>query len=136
MNYPRSLGIGRYLLPRRLDGGQYLVFLQEVLPVLLQSIPANVKARMGFQHDGAPAHFSADVRSALQTACPWRWIGQGGPVNWLASSPHLSGLDFFLCCHIKSLVYASPVDFDEALVARFAVVGGDTREMSGVIANV
>ncbi|GFW31376.1 hypothetical protein TNCV_1521341, partial [Trichonephila clavipes] len=34
---------------------------------------------MGFQHDGANAHFSADVRSALQTACPWRWIGQGRP---------------------------------------------------------
>ncbi|GFT85204.1 DUF4817 domain-containing protein [Trichonephila clavipes] len=53
--------IGEYLLPRRLDGGTYLVILQEVLPVLLQSVPANIKARMWFQHDGALAHFSADV---------------------------------------------------------------------------
>ncbi|GFW43499.1 hypothetical protein TNCV_4768521 [Trichonephila clavipes] len=45
---------------------------------LLQSVPANIKARMWFQHDGAPAHFSADVRSALDTAYPGRWIGRAG----------------------------------------------------------
>ncbi|GFV45112.1 uncharacterized protein TNCV_5016811 [Trichonephila clavipes] len=69
--------IWSYLLPRRLDGGTYLVFLQEVLPVPLQSVPANMKARMCFQHDGAPAHFSAYVRSALDTAYPGLWIGRG-----------------------------------------------------------
>ncbi|GFU58406.1 uncharacterized protein TNCV_58171 [Trichonephila clavipes] len=57
--------IGPYLLPRCLDGGTYLVFL-------LQSVPANIKARVWFQHDGAPAHFSADVRSAFETAYPGR----------------------------------------------------------------
>ncbi|GFW46827.1 uncharacterized protein TNCV_2981831 [Trichonephila clavipes] len=44
---------------------------------------------MGFQHDGVLAHFSADVRSALNTAYPGRWIGRGGLVNWLARSPGL-----------------------------------------------
>ncbi|GFY28735.1 uncharacterized protein TNCV_3441021 [Trichonephila clavipes] len=79
---------------------------------------------MGFQNDGALAHFSADVRSALATAFPGRWIGRGGPVNWPALPSNLSCLDFFLWGHMKSLVFASPVDSDEALVARIAVVAG------------
>ncbi|GFU26697.1 hypothetical protein TNCV_1837781 [Trichonephila clavipes] len=37
---------------------------------------------------------------------------------------------------MNSLVYASPVYSDDALVARTAVVAGDIREMSGVFANV
>ncbi|GFX69960.1 uncharacterized protein TNCV_2099781 [Trichonephila clavipes] len=65
-----------------------------------------------------------------------RWIRRGGPVNWPARSPDLSCLDFFLWSHMKSLVYASPVDSDEALVARVALVAGDIREMPGVFANV
>ncbi|GFT54691.1 uncharacterized protein TNCV_958751 [Trichonephila clavipes] len=91
---------------------------------------------MWLQHDGAPAYFSADVRSALDTAYPGRWIRRGGPVNRPACSPDFSCLDFFLSGHMKSLVYASPVDSDEALVARIAVVAGDIRKMPGVFANV
>ncbi|GFW70313.1 uncharacterized protein TNCV_5131391 [Trichonephila clavipes] len=125
-----------YLLPRRLDGGTYLVFLQEVLPVLLQSVSANIKARMWFQHDGVPAHFSADVLSALETAYPRRWIGRGGPENWPARLSDISYLDFFLWDHMKSLVYASFLDSDESLVAMIAVVARDIREMPGVFANV
>ncbi|GFS69162.1 uncharacterized protein TNCV_4010161 [Trichonephila clavipes] len=104
--------------------------------VLLQSIPANIKARMWFQHDGAPAYFSTDVRSALDTTYPRRRLGRGGPVNWTARSLDLSCLDFFLWGHMKSLVYASPVDSDEVLVAKIAVVAGDIWEMPGVFANV
>ncbi|GFX83550.1 hypothetical protein TNCV_324991 [Trichonephila clavipes] len=38
--------------------------------------------------------------------------------------------------HMKSIAYASLIDYDEALVARIAVVAGDIREMHGVFANV
>ncbi|PRD18050.1 UNVERIFIED_CONTAM: hypothetical protein NCL1_62174 [Trichonephila clavipes] len=69
-------------------------------------------------------------------AFPGRWIGRGGPVNWPARSPDLSYLDFFLWGLMKSLTYASPVDSNEALVARIAVVAGEIREMPGVFANV
>ncbi|GFX42460.1 uncharacterized protein TNCV_1520241 [Trichonephila clavipes] len=41
---------------------------------------------MWFQHDEFPAHFSANVRSALDTAYPGRWIGLGGPMYWLTCS--------------------------------------------------
>ncbi|GFV65953.1 uncharacterized protein TNCV_1303441 [Trichonephila clavipes] len=91
---------------------------------------------MWFQRDGAPAHFSRDVRRVLDTAYPGRWIGWGGPVNWPTRSPDLYCLDFFLWGHMMSLVYASPVDSDEALVARIATVAGEIWEMSGVFANV
>ncbi|GFV27330.1 uncharacterized protein TNCV_3795251 [Trichonephila clavipes] len=36
--------IGPYFLPRCMDGGMYQVFLQEVLPVLLQKAPSNIVA--------------------------------------------------------------------------------------------
>ncbi|GFS86083.1 transposable element Tcb2 transposase [Trichonephila clavipes] len=63
-------------------------------------------------------------------------LGGGRPVNWPACSPDLSCLDFFLWGHMKSLVYASLVDSDEALVARIAGVSGDIREMQSVFAFV
>ncbi|GFW14365.1 hypothetical protein TNCV_3327781 [Trichonephila clavipes] len=37
---------------------------------------------------------------------------------------------------MKSLVYESPVDSDEALVPRIAVVAGDIWKIPGVFANV
>ncbi|GFW88719.1 uncharacterized protein TNCV_2833791 [Trichonephila clavipes] len=58
-----------------------------------------------------------------------------GPVNWPARSSDLSCLDFFLWCHMKSLVYTNPVDSDEALIAKIAVVASDIREMPGVFPN-
>ncbi|GFW48194.1 uncharacterized protein TNCV_2382781 [Trichonephila clavipes] len=64
---------------------------------------------MWFQHDGAPAHFSADLRSALDTAYPGQCIGPGCLVNWPTRSSDLSCLDFILWGHMKSLVYASPI---------------------------
>ncbi|GFW83240.1 uncharacterized protein TNCV_2508801 [Trichonephila clavipes] len=93
---------------------------------------------MWFQRDGAPAIFSADWRSAFDTAYAGRrWIGRrGSPENWPARSPDLSCLDFFPWGHMKSLVYASPVDSDEPLVTRIAVVVGGIREKAGVFANV
>jgi hypothetical protein len=36
------------------------------------------------QQDGAPARFGAIVRTALDERFPGRWIGRGGPNNWLS----------------------------------------------------
>ncbi|GFS66323.1 uncharacterized protein TNCV_3856251 [Trichonephila clavipes] len=89
---------------------------------------------MWFKHDGAPAHFCADVRSALDTAYLRRWIGRSGLVNYPARSPDLSCLDVFWG-HMKSC-YVTPINSDEVLYARIAVVAGNIREMPGVFANV
>jgi len=41
---------------------------------------------MYFQRDGAPPHFSREVRNFLDYRFPGRWIGRGGPHNWPARS--------------------------------------------------
>jgi hypothetical protein len=95
------------------------VFLQEVLPVLLEDVPLAVRRDMWFQHDGAPAHFSAQTQQHLITQFPDRWLGYGGSVSWPARSPDLNPLDFFLWGHLKEIVHRdSPTDIED-LTAKF-----------------
>jgi len=110
--------IGPYLLPQNLNGHIYLTFLQETLPDLLEDVPIALRRRMWFQQDGTPAHFTRDVRAFLHNSFPGRWIGRHGAVEWPARSPDLSPLDYYLWGHLKSLVYETPVNDPETLVAR------------------
>lgn len=71
-----------YLFPHRLNGIVYLNFLREILPGLLENVPLAVLQNMWYQHDGAPAHFTLDVRNYLNQVFPNRWIGCGGPIDW------------------------------------------------------
>lgn len=128
--------VGPYLLPRRLTGHTYGIFLQEVLPELLVDVPPAVRTRMWFQHDGAPAHFSRNVRNHLDAVYGQQWIGRGGPVPWPPRSPDLTCLDFFFWGHIKSMVYESPITSEEDLVARLSVAAGSVRDMPDVLTNV
>ncbi|GFX15779.1 uncharacterized protein TNCV_1061011 [Trichonephila clavipes] len=57
--------LGPYILPERLNGSVYLTFLQEDLPEILNDVPMPIRQRIRFQHDGAPTHFSIDVRAHL-----------------------------------------------------------------------
>ncbi|GFY14330.1 uncharacterized protein TNCV_1020951 [Trichonephila clavipes] len=76
--------VGPYILPDRLTGPRYLIFLEQILPELLDSahVTAATRTSMWFQQDGAPAHFSISVRNHLDATCGERWIGRGGPVHW------------------------------------------------------
>jgi hypothetical protein len=65
---------GPYLLPDRLTDLAYCVFLQEVLLVLLEDVSLAVRHDMWFQHDGAPAHFSAQTQQHLNTQFSDRWL--------------------------------------------------------------
>ncbi|GFW87686.1 uncharacterized protein TNCV_4486511 [Trichonephila clavipes] len=85
-----------------------------------------------FQHGEASTDFSVDVRSALDTSYPGRWIERGDPLIWPACPPGLSCLELFLSGHMKSLLY---VDFDESLSAWNALVAGVIREMPEIINN-
>ncbi|GBM62951.1 hypothetical protein AVEN_160231-1 [Araneus ventricosus] len=87
-------------------------------------------------HDGAPAHFNIDVRNYLNATFRARWIGNDGPVSWPPRSPDLSSLDYFLWGHLKSLVYATPVDSGEDLVARISVAAARVREIPGIFESV
>lgn len=109
--------VGPYFLPERLNGNNYLEFLQNdlpelVLPVLEEDVP------IVFQNDGCPAHYQRTVREHLDNAFPNSWIGRAGPIPWPARSPDLTPLDFYVWGRAKELVYATEVPTKEILVER------------------
>lgn len=90
----------------RLNCASYLQFLTTTLPELLDDLPLEIyRGGLYYQHDGAPAHYSLQVRDFLNREYGSRWIGRGGPVQWPARSPDLTPLDFYLWGHVKDLVY-------------------------------
>ena len=73
---------------------------------------------MWFQHDGAPLHFIRAVRGHMDEKFGQAWIGRGSQIAWPARSPHLTPLDYFLWCHMKSFVFETPMDSEESLLMR------------------
>jgi len=73
---------------------------------------------MYFHHDGAPPHFSREVRNFQNYRFPGRWIGRGGPHNWPAKSPDLSPLNYCVWGWMKELVYSVKVGTRDALLCR------------------
>lgn len=128
--------IGPYVMPGRLNGVSYAIFLEEVLPTLLVDVPATTRLNMWFQHDGAPPHFALNVRDFLDLTYPNRWIGRGGPVPWPPRSPDLTPLDFYLWGHLKCMVYETPVPSDMDLMARIVEAAARVRETTGQIERV
>ena len=70
---------------------------------------ADLQSQVIFQLDGAPPHWSLDVRNSLTESFPDRCIGSGGPIFWPPRSPDITPLDFFLWGHVKYRVFATPV---------------------------
>lgn len=97
--------IGPYFFPGNVDSNAYLEMLGNfVLPEL---------DRLGFNpheicylHDGAPAHYTIDVREFLNEHFQ-SWIGRGaGPlIDWAPRSPDFNKCDIFLWPFIKNIVY-------------------------------
>ena len=103
--------IGPVIMPNRLNGDNYLDFLQNTLPDLLEDLPLQLRREHWFMHDGAPPHFSVHVRNFLNQQYPNKWIGRGNncPQKWPTRSPDLNKCDFFLWGMLKDYVYSSPV---------------------------
>lgn len=112
--------IGPVVLPARLNGEMYLNFLQDTLPGLLEDLPLLLRGNMWFLHDGAPPHFTLNVRNHLHAQFPNKWIGRGAdaPVTWAPRSPDLNICDSFLWGTLKSMVYSTPVNTENELWAR------------------
>ena len=72
--------IGPCFLPARLNTQNYLQFLNDCAPILIDEIPLNVRNRVIYQQDGAPAHFGLVVRNCLNVEYPGRWVGRKGPI--------------------------------------------------------
>ncbi|GBM90213.1 hypothetical protein AVEN_121850-1 [Araneus ventricosus] len=108
----------------------------EVLPELLQDVPIAIRRGMWFQSDGARAHFRIDVPNYLNANFGARCTGRGGPVPWPPRSSDFSSFDYFLWGHLKSLVYATPVDSDEDLVTRISVAVARVGEIPDIFESV
>lgn len=104
--------VGPVVMPDQLNGNDYLNFLQQTLPDLLEDLPLIARQNMWFMHDGAPPHFTLAVRQHLHEIFPEHWIGRGNdaPIHWPARSPDLTPCDFFMWGAVKSKVYSSPVN--------------------------
>jgi hypothetical protein len=107
--------LGPHVLPHRLTGNHYRDFLLHDLPKLLEDVPLAVRARMWYMHDGAPAYSSRAVRDVFNNTYHDWWIGREGPIAWPPRLPDLNPLDIYLWGRLKTLVYAAPVDNEEAL---------------------
>jgi hypothetical protein len=68
-------------------------------------------------HDGAPIHFSLVVLrvDVLSNIYHDERICRRGPTAWPPISQNLIPMDFYLWGQLETLVYAAPVDNEEAL---------------------
>lgn len=114
-----------------MNGEIYADFLQNELPILLADIPLRVRAKLIFQHDGAPAHFSRQAREFLNARYPERWMGRDGPIIWPARSSDLNVLDYFVLGFVKNIVEyrrdGTEAEIREAILAAFNTI---TPEMA------
>ncbi|GBL77704.1 hypothetical protein AVEN_152923-1 [Araneus ventricosus] len=91
---------------------------------------------MWFMHDVAPAQFSLEVHNHLNVTYSRKWIGRTAPVAWPPRSPDINPCDFFIWGHFKSLVYATPVNTPEDLIARIIVAEADIKSIPGIFERV
>jgi hypothetical protein len=94
-----------FFIEPAVTGNIYLDTLEQfAVPQLLPQQP-NVISQ---QQDGAPPHWSLDVRDFLDRTVPQRWIGRDGPTRWPPRSPDITPLDFFLWGYVKDRVFCHP----------------------------
>lgn len=102
--------IGPFFFEANVTGQSYLDMLQNNVLPALNALGLN---NIIFQHDGAPPHFTVDVREWLDITFD-TWIGRGGDLAWPARSPNFNQLDFFLWSYIKNKVYQTqPANMDD-----------------------
>lgn len=109
--------IGPHYLPDNINGANYLQFIINDLPDLVEEVFQEDRPIV-FQHDGCPAHWSVAVREHLNNAFPNSWIGRGGPIPWPPRSPDLTPIDFHVWGRAKELVYVTEVQNREDLINR------------------
>lgn len=120
--------IGPYIFEETLNGGRYLNFLQNELPILLENVPLATRRQMVFQQDGAPPHSTNAVKGHITNTFREPWIGRNGPIAWPPRSPDLTPMDFFLWGYLKQEVYSVPIDTREQLIDRIFMAAQHTQE--------
>ncbi|XP_036145999.1 uncharacterized protein LOC118646659 [Monomorium pharaonis] len=110
--------IGPYFFDGNVNGENFLAFLRDDLPQLLENVDLQTRQRLWIQLDGAPPHYTRYVRDYLNETYNDRWIGRGGPVAWPARSPDLTSPDFFLWGYLKNVVYEQTPTTRENMIER------------------
>lgn len=91
--------VGPLFIDGNLNGATYLELLENNIDPMITEILENdnnlLENEITFQQDGAPPHYTVQVRQFLNERFPGRWIGRRGAIEWPARSPDLNPLDFF-----------------------------------------
>ena len=72
------------------NGTVFLDFKENILLILLEDLPLQLRQNMYLQIDGCPAHWARVVREHLDLNYDQRWIGRGSIFSWPARSPDLT----------------------------------------------
>ena len=91
---------------------------------------------MWFQDDEVPAQFNSRVHTCLNTTFGARRTGRGRPFPWPPWILNLTPFDYFLWRYLKNLVYETPHNSDEYLVACTSEAASRVREIPGIIERV
>ena len=100
--------------------GNYVIFIRDIGSITgnVGECPATSQATIMFPAWRGPSTLCAlDVREYLNNVFPNLWIGRGGPVQWPPCSPSYG---FLYLGEMKCLMYETPIDTPEELVARVA----------------
>jgi hypothetical protein len=111
--------VGPRVVPHRPTCKHYQHFLFQYLPKLA------VGPRMGYTHDGAPAHASPAMRGVLCNSYHGRWIGRGGPSAWPPpSTPDLNPLRTLALytAPVKSIGWRSALRTGRTLLPRNIII--------------
>ncbi|CAL1678200.1 unnamed protein product [Lasius platythorax] len=107
--------IGPYFFDGNVNGENFLEFLRNHLPQLLEDVDLHTRQRMWIQLDGAPPHYAAIVRNYLDREYNDRWIGRHGPVAWPPRSPDMTSFNFFLWGYIKNVYEHAPTTREDMM---------------------
>lgn len=102
--------VGPIFYDNNMNGVDYLNMINENIVPELHRIYGNRFNRLWWFQDGAPAHRTMNVRQKLRELFGTRVVALHHDVEWPPRSPDLTPCDFFLWGHIKSKVYATPLE--------------------------
>jgi len=126
---------GATFLWRKLDGCKISRFLQHNMPQLLDQLTQQQREDLIFQQDGAPPHFTKDVRQWWPKNYPI-CIGRGGTVAWPPMSPDLTPLEFYVWGYMKSEVYKTVVGDENDLRNRIVEAANKVKNKLSFQVNV
>jgi len=120
--------IGPTIIEDRINGANYLNFLDNILPILLEDVPLHTRQQMWYQLDGAPAHFTRPVYASDYTSISQHNGLEGEVLSWPPRSPDLTLLDFFVLDCMKEMVYNIVIENRDHLVRKIHEVATQIRQ--------